>query len=247
MSNVQIIVLAAGQGKRMGTPALPKVLTPLKGKPLIEHLLAAVKQSGVDPKPVIVIGQHAEKVRTALGEGYTYVTQAEQLGTGHAVGCARDAVASNTKDIMVLYGDHPYVSAETIAQIIATHQREKAVLTMATVQVADFNDWRDGFKHFGRILRDASGTIQAIVEVKDATIEQQEIKELNSAYYCFQVDWLWPRLAQLRNQNSQSEYYLTDLVGMATSEGKKITTVSIAPKEALGVNSKAELETLSKL
>lgn len=246
MDTVQIIILAAGFGKRMANQ-LPKVLIPLNGKPLILHLLESVRQSGVCETPVIVIGQKADQVRASLGTDYTYVIQVEQLGTGHAVACARSAVEGHASHVLVLYGDHPYVSAKTIRAIADAHRAGTNVLTMATTLVDDFEGWHQGFADFGRVVRDSEKRVSAIIERRDATAEQLEIREVNPSYFCFRADWLWPRLSQLTNHNGQHEYYLTDLAGIACREGQPITTVAIEPREALGVNTAEQLAVLSQV
>ena len=244
---VQIVVLAAGHGKRMNNNELPKVLIPFHGKPIVKHLLAAIDQSGVCSKPIIVIGQKAEMVQAALGPSYTYVVQSEQRGTGHAVACTRSAIEGRAEHVMVLYGDHPLVSADTIRTIAARHVGSGSVLTMATVHLADFNDWRAGFTDFGRVIRDGQGRVSSIVERRDATAEQLNILEVNPSYFRFQAAWLWSRIDQLTDQNAQHEYYLTDLAGIACREGQVIVTVDIAPKEALGVNTAEQLELIEHL
>ena len=167
MKEIQIVILAGGLGKRMGRQDLPKVLTPFKGQPLIQHLLSAIKESGVDPQVAIVVGQMSEKVKAALGPEYIYILQSEQLGTGHAVSVTRTALRRKTKNIMVLNGDHPLVSAATIKKIAQTHLAENKVLTMATTRVDDFSDWRQDFYSFGRIVRDPeTNKIIGIVEKK---------------------------------------------------------------------------------
>ena len=247
MTQTQIIVLAAGHGQRMNNKILPKVLIPLEGQPLIKHLLIAIEQSGVGARPVIVIGQKAGLVKESLGENYQYVYQTEQLGTGHAVSVTQDALKDKAENIMVLYGDHPYVSAETIRNLAQVHQASDSVITMATVKVPDFNGWRTGFYDFGRVIRNQAGEVAAIIERKDATPQQLEIKEGNPSYFCFEAEWLWSNLNKIKNNNSQKEYYLTDLAGIACSEGYKITTVAIEPREALGVNTPEQLALLESL
>lgn len=246
-SKIQIIVLAAGAGKRIKNKNLPKILLSLKGKPIIQHLLTAIKKSGVCKKPVIVIGQKADQVKAALRSDYTYIFQAEQLGTGHAVACTRQQLEGKVKDIMVLYGDHPFVSAKTIRKLTDTHLKEGKVLTMATTKVVNFADWRQGFFNFGRIIRNEKGKVSQIVEFKDATDRQKEIKEINPAYFCFKADWLWQNLNKLKNDNAQQEYYLTDLVSFACQQRQDISPVEIEPKEALGVNTIEELKLLKNI
>ncbi|OGY47902.1 MAG: hypothetical protein A3J62_00795 [Candidatus Buchananbacteria bacterium RIFCSPHIGHO2_02_FULL_38_8] len=248
MSNqVQVIILAAGQGKRMENKKLPKVLIPLNGKPIISHLLEAVKESGVCDKPLIVVGQRAAEVKSALGSNYLYVFQEKQLGTGHAVASTQKVLNKKAENIMVLYGDHPFINAQTIRNLAQTHFRSNKVLTMATVKVDNFDDWRNSFWGFGRIIRDSSGKVCGIIEHKDATKKQFAIKEVNPAYFCFKADWLWENLWQLKKDNIQDEYYLTDLVGMACQQGHEIATIEIEPKEALGINTVEQLELVSKL
>lgn len=243
--NTQIIILAAGHGKRMQSE-IPKALTPLHGKPFIVHVLDTITSSGVCSKPIIVIGQKGDQVRTVLGQEYSYAVQEEQLGTGHAVMIAED-ISKDADTIVVLYADHPLVSSDTIQKLITTHREKNAMLTMATTIVPDFADWRATFIPFGRFVRDEHGDIKKIVELKDATEEEKEIKEVNPAYMCFDAKWMWKHLHMLKNENAQSEYYLTDLVGMAFAEHHKIASILIDPKEALGVNTKEQLELIEKL
>ena len=247
MTQTQIIVLAAGHGQRMNNKILPKVLIPLEGQPLIKHLLIAIEQSGVGARPVIVIGQKAELVKESLGENYQYVYQTEQLGTGHAVLSAKPVLENQAENIMVLYGDHPYVSAQTIRNLAQTHQASNSVITMVTVKVSDFNDWRAGFYDFGRVIRDQAGGVVAIREKKDATPQQLEIKEGNPSYFCFKAEWLWSNLNKIKNNNSQKEYYLTDLAGIACQQGHKIATINIEPREALGVNTPEQLALIERV
>ncbi len=244
---IQVIILAAGLGKRMKNKDLPKALIPLKGQPLIKYILAAVKKSGVCTKPIIVIGKMAEKVKEALGPGYTYVLQAEQLGTGHALMCVKDSLEIAAENILVLNGDEPLVSPGTIKEITEKHLASNGVLTMGTVKVPDFADWRAGFYDFGRMVRDEKGKLIGIVEKKDATPEQLAIKEINPSYFCFQADWLWQNLEQLKNNNTQGEYYLTDLIDITCKQGKDITTVEVKPQEALGVNTEEQLKLVASM
>lgn len=241
MQKINIIVLAAGHGKRMGNNGVPKVLLPFKGKPVIEHLLKAIKKTQLCKKPIIVIGVQANKVKRVLGSGYTYVFQEEQLGTAHAVSCCKNILKDRFKHILVLYGDHPLLTAETIKKIINKHISSGNILTMATFKIADFNSWRHTFFEWGRIIRDKQRKISAIVEYKDADIKQRLIREVNPSYFCFKNRWLWDNLDKISNQNSQKEYYLTDIVQIATSQKLPITSVEINPIEALGINTPEQL------
>ncbi|MFY9462881.1 MAG: NTP transferase domain-containing protein, partial [Candidatus Sungiibacteriota bacterium] len=147
----RIIILAAGKGTRMQNAEVPKVLVPFEGKPMIMHLLDAVRLSDMDSKPVIVVGHDAEKVKSALGAGYEYIVQAEQLGTGHAVQCAEKLLAGKTDQVIILYGDHPLVKASTIINLRKLHEQQHCPLSMMTVRIDDFDDWRAPFADFSRI------------------------------------------------------------------------------------------------
>ena len=245
MPKTQIIILAAGHGKRMQSE-LPKALTPLQEKPFIKHVLDTVALSGVCQDPIIVVGQKREQVMEALGNNYKYVVQDEQLGTGHAVMMA-EGMAKGAETVIILYADQPLVSAETIRNLVAKHESENATLTMATAKVEDFLDWRASFLSFSRLIRNEEGGIARVVEAKDATEIEKEIKEINPCYFCFDAKWMWEHLHTISNENMQKEYYLTDLVGMAFTENKKISSIKIDVKEALGVNTKEQLEMLTKL
>jgi len=225
---------------------LPKVLAQLKGKPMIKHLLESIDKSGIDENPVIVVGYKKELVIKELGDKYTYVTQAEQLGTGHAVSLVKDYLKDNTKHILVLYGDQPFISVETIKSINEQHLKSGKKITMATVKLPDFRDWRINFVSFSRIIRDENGKIIKDIQYKDASDKEIKITEVNPSFYCFNAEWLWKNLKYLKTDNAQKEYYLTDLIKIATTEGLEIESVNIEPSEALGADTKAGLDILEK-
>ena len=245
VNDIQLIVLAAGKGTRMNSD-LPKVLTPLDGTPLVAHLLAHVGTVGFTHKPVIIVGYKAELVQQALGPKYRYVIQSEQRGTGHAVKCAQPLLLGRADDVMVLYGDHPLIDAETIRTIGSAHLAGNKPLTMATVSVDDFLDWRNGFLHWGRIIRDDAGAIIRNVEFKDASETERAVTEVNPSFFCFKAQWLWGNLEKLTDHNHQKEYYLPDLIQMARESGG-ITDVAISPRTALGANTKEELAVLEAI
>ena len=246
-SKIQVIILAAGRGKRMKSDE-PKALSLLKGKPLLQHILETLKKLDPEIKPVIVVGHKKERVKEVLGEEYTYAEQHEQLGTGHAVGSAKSAIKTPHDIVIVLATDQPLVSKETLKQIISTHTEKNPTITMATVIIPDFEDWRIGLNHFGRIIRNENGKIKKIVEFKDTTEEEKEIKELNPALYAFDAKWLWENIDKLKNENAQKEYLLTDLIKMAFDQNKNIELVQTSNiLEALQPNSQEELELLEKL
>src|SRR3989344_2848141 len=245
-NKVKIIILAAGKGKRMQGD-LPKVLAEVQGKPMIKHLLESVQKSGIDDKPVIIVGYKKEMVIRELGDKYHYISQEMQLGTGHAVSLAKDYLKNNTEHVMVLYGDHPFISAQTIKKINEKHLESGKKITMATVKLPNFRDWRINFVNFSRIIRDKNGKIIRDIQFKDASDEEIKVTEVNPCYFSFQADWLWKNLESLKNNNAQKEYYLTDLIKIATAEGIEIESIEIEPYEALGANTKAELDILERL
>ena len=238
----RIVILAAGKGKRMGID-IPKVLVPLHGEPVLYHILRSVAAAGIDPFPIVVVGENKPLVEASLvAGGFTaeYAVQEEQLGTGHAVRSAERA-AQGADAVVVLYGDHPFVSPMTIQKMVSIHTAQKATLTLATLIVPDFERWRVSFADFGRIIRNADGAIERIVEKKDGTPAELAVRELNPAYFCFDSAWLWQSLAKLKNENAQGEYYLTDLVKLAMTEGVTISSFRIDPKEGAGINTQEHL------
>lgn len=238
--SVQIIILAGGKGKRMGSE-IPKVLTLFGGRPIIEYSLDAVAELGLPSAPVVVVGFGAELVKERLGDRAVYALQAEQLGTGHAVLCAKEKVAGDAENVVVLYGDHPNIKAETIRRLLALHAAEQPALTMMTLSVPNFEDIYSLFRGFGRIVRGADNKILKNVEVKDASDEEKNIRELNPSLYCFNARWLWENLPKIKNENNSGEYYLTDMVGLAIEQGRKIASLEIDYKECVGVNTPEEL------
>ena len=169
------------------------------------------------------------------------------MGTGHAVACAEEFLKDKAENILVLYGDMPLLLSDTIKNIVNRHIDSGAEITMGTVEVDKYEDWQAGFYDFGRVVRSENGQVCSIVEKKDATSEQLEIKEVNPSYFCFKADWLWKNLKNLKNENNQKEYYLTDLAFMACSQGLEINTVKILPKEAIGINNEEQLKLVEKL
>jgi len=243
---IQVIILAAGHGKRMNSE-IPKSLIEIGGKPIIIHLLDTIKKSGICPKPIVVVGQGAEAIKEKLGDQVDYVYQKEQLGTGHAVAVCEDFLKEKDEDILVLYGDQPLLKPESLEKLADLHQKKQTKITMMTTTPEDFLDFKKPLYDYGRIVRDSKNNIMEIVEKKDCTSEQLEIKEVNPGYYCFKADWLWENISKLKNDNSQAEYYLTDLIKMAIGQGHEITSISIEPKETLGVNNAEQLEVVKNI
>jgi len=226
------VILAAGQGTRIKSD-LPKVLHPVCGKPMVLHALEAVQGVSEEP-PVLVIGVGAERVRATLGDRARYVVQEQQLGTGHAVLQAKSLLAGESDAVLVTCADMPLLRPETVAQLIERQQRSHATITMLTVV-------QDNARGFGRVLRDAFGVVQAVVEEADATPDQLAIRELNTGVYCFAAGWLWEHLEQIP-VSARGEYYLTDLVGMAAAQGRNIEAVIVDDlTEMLGINTRVHL------
>lgn len=239
----RIIILAAGKGTRMDSE-LPKVLVPLNGQPMIKYLMESVMASEVDARPLVVVSPDNQKIISEALKEYNveYVAQTEQLGTGHAVACTHQAIEQGSpeaKNIIVLYGDHPFLKIESIRKF-ATINSE--AITIMPTHLPDFNDWHQSFYHWGRIVRGAGGTVEAITEFKDASDEEKLITEVNPGFMCFNKNWLFKNIDNLRDDNKQKEYYLTDLVKIAFAQGHTVGTLNIEPHEAMGINSPEELK-----
>jgi bifunctional UDP-N-acetylglucosamine pyrophosphorylase/glucosamine-1-phosphate N-acetyltransferase len=232
----KVIILAAGKGTRMhGETA--KVLVSVNGQPMIEYALAAVKNIC---KPVVIIGYQGDLVAQQLGDRAEIVWQVEQLGTGHAVSCAKEILNKFNGAILILYGDHPLVTENTIEKLFELHEKKDATISLMTTVVPNFSDWREGFNGFGRILRDKQGEILGIRELKDCTAIEKEIFEVNPGYYCFESQWLWKNIDKIQNKNNQKEYYLTDLIELAVQEKERIFSLKIDAKECLGINTEEQ-------
>lgn len=227
-----VVILAAGQGTRMRS-RLPKVLHPVAGRPMVLFALDAVS-GWVETKPVLVVGHGADQVRAVLGDRVVYAVQQPQLGTGHAVMQARQRLEGHCDTVLVLYADMPLLRDTTLRSLVAAHAEQRDPVTMLTCL-------RDDSMGFGRVLRDSSGFVTAIVEEAHATPEQLAVRELNPGVYCFNGTWLWDHLPRLA-VSPKGEYYLTDLVTMAVSEGHHVRGIPMAdPVEAYGINTRVHL------
>ncbi len=230
--NVQGVILAAGQGTRMRS-ALPKVLHPLLGQPMLRYSIQTVQQV-TGARPVVVVGHGAEEIQKAMGDDALYVLQEPQLGTGHAVQQAEPALAGKADLILVTYGDMPLLTEKTLRQVIRIQQSNSGPATMVTLIVEDA-------RGFGRVIRGSGGNVQAIVEEAQATRDQQAIRELNASVYCFSAGWLWKALRQVP-LSQKGEYYLTDVIGLAVSDGLAIQAITLDdPGEAIGINTRIHL------
>ena len=239
MNRIGVILLAAGQGKRMRS-SLPKVLHSLCGKPLFLHPLA-VAQKLQPRKIVIVIGHGAESVqRSYAGTDVSWVIQEQQLGTGHAALCARKVFNDFSGDILILSGDVPLIMQSTVDAMIDMHRDQQAALTLMT---ADLDDP----KGYGRILRDGYGAIRGIVEERDATATERQIKEVNAGVYVASSEFLFAALERVKNHNQQGEYYLPDIVTIGLAQNQKIATFRVDDlREMMGINTREELAAMEK-
>lgn len=262
MTKIQPIILAAGQGKRIieeavtsGMGELPKVLYLLNGKPLIDYVLNSVAQATTELvnevellKPIVVVKFMQEKVREHLGDSANYVEQnPAPLGTGHAVLVTESAVPSNASYLLVLNGDMPAWHSSTMVEVVKESCRNQQTLTLATVNFTD-PQYSANFFAYGRLVRDGEGQLVKIVEQRDATAEELAISECNPSLYCFERQWAFSALHELKNDNSQQEYYLTDLLALAIEQQQKVGTVAVGNwREALGVNTLDQLKLAEEL
>ncbi|PIR74961.1 MAG: hypothetical protein CO030_01780 [Candidatus Magasanikbacteria bacterium CG_4_9_14_0_2_um_filter_42_11] len=235
-SNIGVVILAAGHGTRMNSE-LPKVMHPLHGKPIIGHMVDAVIASGVTDKPVVVVSPQSDLIREYLGEKVAYAVQEKQLGTAHATAAAEDSCAG-VDQVLVLYGDLPFLSAKTIARF-ATFAKEHIV--MGTTTVPDFEEERKAFVSFGKIIRDNDGKVIDIREKKDCNEKEAAIRELNTGLYAFPAGWLFEHVKKTQPNNAQAEQYLTDVIFMAMKEGLQIDTVDVPVRESFGISSQEDL------
>ncbi|MDT8306878.1 MAG: NTP transferase domain-containing protein [Anaerolineae bacterium] len=237
---VATMLLAAGHGTRMNSKT-QKVLHAAGGQPMIVHVFQAAGEVS-DLKPVLVVGAGEDGVRRLLGERATYVIQEERLGTGHATLMAEPVLRGRADQVIVTYGDMPLLRANSLA-MLASRQRESG----AAAVLLSF-DGNPG-SSFGRVIRAADGTVREIVEVAEARQREDSaallaVRELNAGVYCFDGPWLWENLPELplRQARDGEEYYLTDMVGLAVSQGRRVeAVVGDDPDEFLGAGTRAEL------
>lgn len=233
MNNLVAIILAAGKGTRMRSK-YPKVLHKVGGKPMLQHVIDAATVAGADKK-VIIVGHEAEMVEAMVGEQGTIALQAEQLGTGHAVMQTAEALKGFTGTALILCGDTPLLDGEELKKFCEAHQASGSAATVLTAIMDDpFG--------YGRIIRDADGNVQGIVEQKDATEEQRAIKEINTGIYCMECPQMFDVLATLTNDNAQGEYYLTDVLQKLNAAGAKVGGACTADSDmVMGINSRKQL------
>lgn len=234
MQEIVALILAAGKGTRMKSN-LPKVLHEVGGKPMLRHVTTAAQAAGA-VRLVVVVGFGGDQVANVMGgDGLEYVTQAQQLGTGHAVMQAQTVLKEVRGTILLLCGDTPLLQTSTLQSLCRAHQTSGAAATVLTAEPADPHG-------YGRILRNAGGNVCGIVEQKDATPEQIRIKEINTGIYCFEAEPLFAALDRLTCNNAQQEYYLTDVLAILAQSGQKVGAVTVDDfEETLGINSRQQL------
>lgn len=239
MKDLAIVILAAGQGKRMKNPDLPKVMVPLVSKPLIGHVLTEAQK--LDPKRIIVIvGHKKEKVIDYINdlkyENVDFAEQKEQLGTGHAVYQAKENLKDFDGDVLILCGDVPLLNHKTLLKLISNHRDKEAVVSVLSAIVKDP-------KGYGRIVRNwDTGVFTKIVEQKDADANIKRIREINSGVFVVDAKELFQALEEVSNDNAQGEYYLTDIAEIIRNKDKNVIAFPGAdPTELVGINSPEQL------
>ena len=232
------VVLAAGQGTRMKSD-LPKVLFPVLGRPMIEFVLDALGEAGIG-RVIAVVGYRAEEVQAALASrsGIEYAFQTERLGTGHAVQMAAPLLQDHDGPVLIVTGDSPLIQTSSVKELLAHFQAHRPACLLGTLH-------KENPAGLGRIVRDVAGQFVGIVEEKDATPQQKQIAEVNMSTYAFDCRELLHALSQLKNDNRQKEYYLTDCPGILKAEGKRVEALPVLKAcEALSINTIDELQSV---
>lgn len=233
------IILAAGKGTRMKSN-LYKVLHPVCGKPMVEHIMNRVTE--IHPQEVVtIVGHGADRVQAQLGDRTVYALQAEQLGTGHAVLQAAEFLKGKQGTTLVISGDTPLLTSETLDRLFEYHEGKHASATILTAHA-------DNPTGYGRIIRDRVGIVEKIVEQKDATLSEAQVQEINTGTYCFDNELLFDALSNLNTDNAQGEYYLTDIVEILKKAGKTVAAYQTEDfHESLGVNDRVALAEANRI
>jgi len=234
--NVAVIILAAGQGTRMKSNKA-KVLHEIDGRPMIQYVVKAAQKIAGE-NVIAVIGHQAQKVQETISDSASiyFAYQEKQLGTAHAVQCAMPNIPDNCDEVIILCGDVPLIRSRTIAELVEDHLSAARDITLLAVEIENPHG-------YGRILVDENGTVFGIVEEADATDDQKQIKLINAGIYCIRKAFLLNSLPKISANNAQSELYLTDIIGIAHTENKKIgVMVGSNPSEVIGVNTIQELQ-----
>ena len=235
---LETMILAAGKGTRMKSK-MPKVLHKVGGKPMLQHVIDAAKKAG-SSREVVIIGAGAEQVEKKISD-VEFVLQEEQLGTGHAVLSAREKFAESEGTVLILCGDTPLLTSKLLKNFTAAHESSNCAATVLTAEMPDP-------KGYGRVIHEADGTFQKIVEDKDATADELKIREVNVGVYCFDVKKLFGALDKVTNDNAQGEYYLPDVLAILKDAGEKVCTFAATfCEETIGINSRVQLAAAERI
>ena len=238
MDKFKAVILAAGKGTRMESD-LPKVLHKVNGMPMVHYTIEAAKEAGATDV-IVIVGYQGQLVKHEVVDVVQFAEQHEQLGTGHAVMCAEDKIGTEG-DVVVLCGDTPLITADTIKKLRELHRKESNGVTVLSAILDDPTG-------YGRIIRDENGNFLKITEHKDCTEDELLCKEINSGMYVFNAEALLFSLDKLTNDNAQGEYYLTDTVAIIKSTGLKVNALPVEDTtEILGVNTQAQLAEAERL
>lgn len=239
MKNTAVVILAAGKGKRMKSGDMPKVLAPLSEKPLIEYVLNTVQNIRAK-KTVLIVGHQKEKVKDFIEksgfDNIEYAHQEQQLGTGHAVMMAEKNLSDFQGDVLILAGDVPLLTSETISKFIVEHNNHNSKVSVLSTTAPDATG-------YGRIVRDSTGNFIKITEEKDADDDIKKIQEINSGIFLVDSDTLFDSLKQTSNKNAQKEYYLTDIIEILKAQNAPVFAFNLAKFDELqGINSPEDLK-----
>ncbi len=239
MRKLAAVILAAGLGKRMKSK-IPKVLHKICGRSIGEYIIEQVNKLEVDRK-VVIIGRQGDKIRRQFGDELEYVEQREQLGTGHAALQAEKVLGDFEGDALILPGDTPLLTSETLRMLIKRHRGKNAVATLLTAKMSDPTG-------YGRIVRNFDGSVRRIVEEKEASLAEKGILEVNVSIYCFKSEELFQALKQISPDNEQGEYYLTDVIEVFTKENLPVEAIQAEDgKETMGINTRIQLAEARKI
>ncbi len=239
MSNRYAVILAAGKGTRMKSK-LYKVLHPVCGKPMVEHIVDQLSNLDID-EIITIIGHGSEMVKEKLGDRTKYALQEEQLGTGHAVQMAEPHLKDKHGTTVVITGDTPLLTRETINELMEYHEKEQAQVTVLTSKFDDPTG-------YGRVIRNEHNEVEKIVEHKDASEEEKLVNEINTGVYCFDNELLFDALKNVSNDNAQGEYYLPDVLFIAKERGLKVVAhTTTNPEETIGINDRVNLAKAEKI
>ncbi len=236
---IPAVILAAGKGTRLRAQE-PKAAVRVGGRPMVARVADAMRGAGIG-RIIAVVGHRAPDVRAAIGDGVEFVVQEEQLGTGHAARCARVALAEYEGPLVVAYADIPLITKDDISRLVQHHLLSGSAATMLTAFLQDPGT-------LGRVVRARDDRVQGIVEARDATQEQLQIKEINVGVYCFEAPLIFDMLGKLGRDNAQGQYYLTDAIGMLVERGRHVDAIALQlPHNGMGVDTVEDLARAQQL